>query len=136
MIATAAPSIQKEYGFSLVTMGWIFAAFQFAYALFQIPGGWLGDRFGPRRALTGVVEPGGRVIVLALSARGPGFGPQIDDDAVPTAFAAPDWTVESLAETIYRGRVTYPDQARATGAAVGELVDLPAVVARVRRTGP
>ncbi|VXC99238.1 putative sulfoacetate transporter SauU [Sphingomonas sp. 8AM] len=55
VIATAAPSIQKEYGFSLVTMGWIFAAFQFAYALFQIPGGWLGDRFGPRRALTGVV---------------------------------------------------------------------------------
>ena len=55
VIATAAPSIQKEYDFSLVTMGWIFAAFQFAYALFQIPGGWLGDRFGPRRALTGVV---------------------------------------------------------------------------------
>ncbi len=55
VIATAAPSIQKEFGFSLVTMGWIFAAFQFAYALFQIPGGWLGDRFGPRRALTGVV---------------------------------------------------------------------------------
>ncbi|MBM6577260.1 MFS transporter [Microvirga sp. SRT01] len=55
VIATAAPSIQKEFGFSLVTMGWIFASFQFAYAFFQIPGGWLGDRFGPRRALTGVV---------------------------------------------------------------------------------
>lgn len=55
VIATAAPSIQAEFGFSLVTMGWIFAAFQFAYAVFQIPGGWLGDRFGPRRALTGVV---------------------------------------------------------------------------------
>ncbi|PZU08779.1 MFS transporter [Sphingomonas sp.] len=55
VISTAAPSIQAEYGFSLVTMGWIFASFQFAYAIFQIPGGWLGDRFGPRRALTGVV---------------------------------------------------------------------------------
>ena len=55
VIATAAPSIQAEFGFSLVTMGWIFASFQIAYALFQIPGGWLGDRFGPRRALTGVV---------------------------------------------------------------------------------
>jgi sugar phosphate permease len=55
VIATAAPSIQEEFGFSLVTMGWIFASFQIAYALFQIPGGWLGDRFGPRRALTGVV---------------------------------------------------------------------------------
>jgi MFS transporter, ACS family, glucarate transporter len=55
IISTAAPSIQKEFGFSLVTMGWIFSVFQFGYALFQIPGGWLGDRFGPRRALSGVV---------------------------------------------------------------------------------
>lgn len=55
VIATAAPVIEKEYGFSSVTMGWIFASFSIAYALFQIPGGWLGDRFGPRRALTGVV---------------------------------------------------------------------------------
>lgn len=55
VISTAAPSIQAEFGFSLVTMGWIFASFQFAYAFFQIPGGWIGDRFGPRRALTGVV---------------------------------------------------------------------------------
>jgi sugar phosphate permease len=55
VISTAAPSIQAEFGFSLVTMGWIFASFQFAYAFFQIPGGWIGDKFGPRRALTGVV---------------------------------------------------------------------------------
>lgn len=55
VISTAAPSIQKEFGFSLVTMGWIFSAFQISYAVFQIPGGWLGDRYGPRRALTGIV---------------------------------------------------------------------------------
>jgi sugar phosphate permease len=55
VIATAAPSIQSEFGFSDQTLGWIFASFSIAYALFQIPGGWLGDRFGPRRALTGVV---------------------------------------------------------------------------------
>ncbi|PCD03414.1 MFS transporter [Sphingomonas spermidinifaciens] len=55
VIATAAPSIQQEFGFSDKTLGWIFASFSIAYALFQIPGGWLGDRFGPRRALTGVV---------------------------------------------------------------------------------
>lgn len=55
VISVAAPSIQEEFGFSLVTMGWIFASFQIAYALFQVPGGWLGDRFGPRRALTGIV---------------------------------------------------------------------------------
>ncbi len=55
VIATAAPSIQREFGFSDETLGWVFASFSIAYALFQIPGGWLGDRFGPRRALTGVV---------------------------------------------------------------------------------
>ena len=55
VISTAAPAIQQEYGFSNVTMGWIFFAFQISYALFQIPGGWLGDRIGPRRALTWVV---------------------------------------------------------------------------------
>ena len=55
VISSAVPSIQKEFGFSIITMGWVLSAFQWAYAIFQIPGGWLGDRFGPRRALTGVV---------------------------------------------------------------------------------
>jgi MFS family permease len=36
-------------------MGWILASFQFAYAMFNIPSGWMGDRIGPRRALTLVV---------------------------------------------------------------------------------
>ena len=55
VISSAVPSIQKEFGFSIVTMGWILSSFQWAYALFQLPGGWLGDRFGPRRALTAIV---------------------------------------------------------------------------------
>ena len=55
VISTAVPSIQKEFGFSIVTMGWILGSFQWAYALFQIPGGWLGDRIGPRRALSLIV---------------------------------------------------------------------------------
>jgi sugar phosphate permease len=36
-------------------MGWVLFAYQIAYALFQIPGGWLGDRLGPRLAMAGVV---------------------------------------------------------------------------------
>jgi sugar phosphate permease len=56
VISIAAPSIQEEFGFSTIVMGWIFFAFQISYALFQIPGGWLGDRFGPRRALALVVS--------------------------------------------------------------------------------
>src|SRR6266481_3455458 len=44
-ISAAVPSIQKQFGFSLVTMGWILGAFQWSYAIFQIPVAWLGDRF-------------------------------------------------------------------------------------------
>src|SRR5580692_13176963 len=55
LLSAAVPSIQKEFGFSLITVGWVLWSYQIAYALFQIPGGWLGDRFGGRRALAGVV---------------------------------------------------------------------------------
>lgn len=54
-ISIAAKYIMPEYGLSKVQMGWIFSAFVIGYALFQIPGGWLGDRFGPRRVLAGAI---------------------------------------------------------------------------------
>jgi len=54
-IASTVPLIQKELGLSMVTMGWILSSFRWGYALFQIPGGWLGDRIGPRRALALIV---------------------------------------------------------------------------------
>ncbi len=55
VISAAVPSIQEEFGFSMETMAWILAAYQLSYALFQIPGGWLGDHYGPRRALPAIV---------------------------------------------------------------------------------
>ncbi len=55
VISSAVPSMQKELGLSMVTMGWILASFRWGYSLFQIPGGWLGDRIGPRRALSLIV---------------------------------------------------------------------------------
>jgi sugar phosphate permease len=54
-LASAVPVIQRDMGFSMITIGWIFASFRWGYAFFQIPGGWLGDRLGGRRALTVVV---------------------------------------------------------------------------------
>src|ERR1700736_1236436 len=54
-ISTAAPAISEEFGFDKITMGIIFSAFVWAYALFQVPGGWLNDRFGPRRVLAIIV---------------------------------------------------------------------------------
>lgn len=55
-ISTAAPVISKEFGFDKVTMGLIFSAFVWSYAAFQVPGGWLGDRFGPRKVLAAIVS--------------------------------------------------------------------------------
>ena len=55
IISTATPVIREDLGLSLVTMGWITFGFRMGYALFQIPGGWLGDRFGARRALALIV---------------------------------------------------------------------------------
>src|SRR5208282_141055 len=69
-ISTVAPVISKEFGFDKVTMGVIFSAFVWSYALFQIPGGWLGDRFGPRRVLTAIV--GYWSIMTALTSFGIG----------------------------------------------------------------
>jgi sugar phosphate permease len=54
-ISIAAPSISSELGLNEVQMGTVFSIFAFAYALFEIPTGWLGDRLGPRRVLSRVV---------------------------------------------------------------------------------
>ena len=55
-ISATAPLIRQEFGFSKITMGAIFSAFIWGYALFQVPGGWMGDRFGPRNVLTTIVS--------------------------------------------------------------------------------
>jgi ACS family glucarate transporter-like MFS transporter len=54
-IATAAPAIKQELGLSDWQMGVVFSAFTFAYALFEVPSGWLADRFGARFTLTRIV---------------------------------------------------------------------------------
>src|SRR5579872_863827 len=50
-IATAATAIQKELGLSNTKLGLALSAFGYPYLLFQICGGWLGDRVGPRATL-------------------------------------------------------------------------------------
>ena len=49
-IAVANTTIQKELQFTTEQMGWILSAFMVGYLAFQVPGGWLGTRLGPRRA--------------------------------------------------------------------------------------
>jgi MFS transporter, ACS family, glucarate transporter len=54
-ISAAAPAIMREFDFSPTEMGYIFSAFTFAYAVFEIPSGYLGDWLGTRKALTRIV---------------------------------------------------------------------------------
>jgi MFS family permease len=54
-ISQAAPAMTADLGLTKVQLGWAFSAFAWAYAIFEIPSGWLGDRIGPRRVLVRIV---------------------------------------------------------------------------------
>jgi MFS family permease len=94
-ISTAAPLIKHDLGLSNTALGFAFSAFAYPYALFQLVGGWLGDKFGPRAtlgvsalvvcvstALTGAV---GGLATLFLVRLALGFG---EGAAFPTATRA------------------------------------------------
>jgi ACS family D-galactonate transporter-like MFS transporter len=52
-ISVAMPLIQDEFDLAPESVGLLLSAFFFAYALMQVPGGWLVDRLGPRMMVTG-----------------------------------------------------------------------------------
>ncbi len=54
-MAQAATSIRADLGLNAEQMGMVFSAFTLGYALFEVPGGWLGDQIGARRVLFRVV---------------------------------------------------------------------------------
>jgi len=55
-ISVAQPEIAKAFGLSKAAFGVVLSAFTWAYALGQIPAGWMGDRFGPKRVLTAIMS--------------------------------------------------------------------------------
>jgi sugar phosphate permease len=69
-ISSAMPMISKEFGFDKAATGIIFGAFGWAYALFQVPGGWLSDRFGPRAVLTVIVTYWSAMTAATVAATG------------------------------------------------------------------
>lgn len=50
-VSVAGALLMAEFGLSQVQMGRVFSAFLLGYALFQIPAGWLADRWGARSVL-------------------------------------------------------------------------------------
>lgn len=65
-ISIAAPAMIADLGLSEIQWGWVLAAFTTGYALFQIPGGIIGDRFGPRKSLAAIAVLWG-VMTIATS---------------------------------------------------------------------
>jgi sugar phosphate permease len=63
-LATAADAIRRELRLSNTQLGVLQSAFGYPYLLFQIFGGWVGDRFGPRRTLflCGLVWAGATIL--------------------------------------------------------------------------
>jgi MFS family permease len=51
-IAVAGPIIRQEMGLTSGQLGLVFSAFAYPYAVMQIVGGWLADKYGPKRVLT------------------------------------------------------------------------------------
>ena len=47
--------MSADLGLTTQQFGWVFAAFALSYALFEVPSGWLGDRFGTRKTLCRIV---------------------------------------------------------------------------------
>ena len=54
-ISVTRPDIARDLQLSPIQMGYVFSAFYLAYALFEIPTGWWGDRIGTRPVLTRIV---------------------------------------------------------------------------------
>ena len=50
-LAAAAETIKADLGLSNIQLGVAFSAFNYAYAPFQLVGGWIADRYGSRRTL-------------------------------------------------------------------------------------
>ena len=47
--------IKRDLGISEELFSWVFSAFALAYAMFEVPTGWLGDKFGARKVLIRIV---------------------------------------------------------------------------------
>jgi MFS transporter, ACS family, glucarate transporter len=69
-ISASQTDIQAALHLTNVQMGYIFSAFTFAYALFEVPGGWLADRFGPRLMIARVVILWSLMTALTGTAQG------------------------------------------------------------------
>lgn len=68
-VSTAAPLVQRDLGLTHAQLGIAFGAFALPYTIFQVIGGWLGDRFRARRTLGigGIIVCGATALTGAVT---------------------------------------------------------------------
>ena len=71
-LSVAMPSISREFGIGAAGQGIILSSFFWTYALMQIPGGWLADRYRPRLIIAAATVLWGAF--QAMAALATGFG--------------------------------------------------------------
>lgn len=69
-ISVLTPYISDDLDVSLVQLGIVMSAFSLGYAIFQFPGGVLGDRIGARRAMTLIALSSGALAICNWLAPG------------------------------------------------------------------
>lgn len=106
-ISVAAPMITEEFHLSTVELGYIFSAFGWTYALLQIPGGILTDRFGPRIIYTFSLILWSIVTVLQGFAKG--FASLFGLRMAIGVFEAPSYPTNNRIVTSW-----FPDKERAS----------------------
>lgn len=62
--------IRADLGLSMTQMGYVFSAFAFAYALFEVPSAWWGEKIGARRVLARIVVWWSAFTMLTAAATG------------------------------------------------------------------
>jgi ACS family D-galactonate transporter-like MFS transporter len=69
-LSVAMPTISEEFGIDAAAQGILLSSFFWTYALMQIPGGWLADRYGARPIIAGATILWGVFQALAAFATG------------------------------------------------------------------
>lgn len=72
-LSVALPFIDEDLGIDADMQGWILSTFFWTYLIFQVPGGWLLDRFGPRKVV-GIAGTGWGILQAVIGALSSGMG--------------------------------------------------------------
>ncbi|MEJ7676609.1 MAG: MFS transporter [Segetibacter sp.] len=110
-LSVAAATLSKDLQLSTVEMGLIFSAFGWTYAILQIPGGLIADRFGPRVLYAFCLITWSVVTLLQGFARG--FISLFGLRLATGAFEAPSYPINNRIVTSW-----FPDHERASAIAL------------------